>query len=649
MDVFQLRDRVIHDYAEYVRSFVQIREPRLRDFVEQSLRDEVLWPQPLVQMNPSFEPGGWVDDLVNDGILHDECKRIFRIKSEENSLGNSMRLHRHQVEAIHAARQHVNYVLTTGTGSGKSLSYIIPIVDHVMRQGRGKGIQAIVVYPMNALCNSQYGELEKFLRIGYGAGKEPVRFDRYTGQEGHTRREEIIKDPPDILLTNYVMLELILTRPFERPLVNAARDLEFLVLDELHTYRGRQGADVALLVRRVRETCQAPRMLCVGTSATMVSGASHEEQRAQIANVATRLFGANVSPEHVIGETLTRATHAQDFEDDSVLETLRRQIDETAPVPTNYTEFVAAPMASWLENTFGVKRDLDSDQLVRAVPKAIKGEYGAVPDLAMLTGRDEQPCEDAIRRWLLASYTCEPHPETGSQPFAFRLHQFISRGDTVYASLEDHPIRHLSLSGQKFVPGQRDKVLVPLSFCRECGAEYHTVWKSTDVATSHVSFKGRDLSDRVDSEEDGEAGFLYHSPDHPWPDDPTEILDRLPDDWLEVTNGSMRIRQSLSYEQPQVVLVDPSGRVSPNGLRYTYVRTPFRFCQQCGVSYRARRRESDFGRLATLASGGRSTATTILSLSAVRFLRGEAQTWPRSPLHQLGLKPVEFFGSNPPF
>ncbi len=176
MDVFQLRDRVIHDYAEYVRSFVRIREPRLRGFVEQSLQDEALWPQPLIQMNPNFEPGGWIDELVKDRILHDECTRIFRIKSEADTLGNPIRLHRHQVEAIEAARQRVHYVLTTGTGSGKSLAYIIPIVDQILRRGRGQGIQAIVVYPMNALCNSQYGELQKFLRVGYGPGKEPVRF-----------------------------------------------------------------------------------------------------------------------------------------------------------------------------------------------------------------------------------------------------------------------------------------------------------------------------------------------------------------------------------------------------------------------------------------------------------------------------------------
>src|ERR1700676_787238 len=183
MDVFRLRDTVIHEYADYVRSFVQIREAALREYVEQSLTDEALWPQPLIQMNPTFEFGALVDNLVKQEKLHTECEKIFRIKTMSDPLGTPMRLHRHQVDAIHSASRGMHYVLTTGTGSGKSLAYLVPIVDHVLRVGRGNGIKAIVVYPMNALCNSQYGELEKFLRLGYGAGKEPVRFDRYTGQE----------------------------------------------------------------------------------------------------------------------------------------------------------------------------------------------------------------------------------------------------------------------------------------------------------------------------------------------------------------------------------------------------------------------------------------------------------------------------------
>ncbi len=131
---------------------------------------------------------------------------------------------------------------------------------------------------MNALANSQYGELEKYLLRGFPANQAPVRFATYTGQEGKDRKDQIIASPPDILLTNYVMLELILTRPEEDNLIAAAKGLKFLVLDELHTYRGRQGSDVAMLVRRVRDRLEADHLQCVGTSATLASEGTFDEQ-----------------------------------------------------------------------------------------------------------------------------------------------------------------------------------------------------------------------------------------------------------------------------------------------------------------------------------------------------------------------------------
>ncbi|MBI2480158.1 MAG: hypothetical protein HYV60_16465 [Planctomycetia bacterium] len=120
MDVFRLRDSVIHDYAEYVRSFVRIRERRLSQFVDQSLTDQALWPQPLIQMNPSFEVGGWIDDVVSQGVLHEDCRRIFRVKSQDDTTGAPMRLHKHQTDAIRIARSQQNYVLTTGTTLSRS-------------------------------------------------------------------------------------------------------------------------------------------------------------------------------------------------------------------------------------------------------------------------------------------------------------------------------------------------------------------------------------------------------------------------------------------------------------------------------------------------------------------------------------------------
>jgi ATP-dependent helicase YprA (DUF1998 family) len=290
VDAFKVHRQLIADYRSFTEGFVEIRDRHVREHLQLQAGKDAQWPPPWLALNPSFASGGQVIEAIEKGLLHPECAKIFRVgKSAPGDSGTPLTLHRHQFDAIRAAHGGGSYVLTTGTGSGKSLGYIVPIVDRVLREGSGRGIKAIVVYPMNALANSQLEELKKFLTNGYGEGNEPVTFARYTGQEDDDERERILRDPPDILLTNYVMLELVLTRPDERKrLINQARGLHFLVLDELHTYRGRQGADVAMLVRRVREACHATdRLQCVGTSATMVSGQTQHEQRVEVADVAS--------------------------------------------------------------------------------------------------------------------------------------------------------------------------------------------------------------------------------------------------------------------------------------------------------------------------------------------------------------------------
>jgi ATP-dependent helicase YprA (DUF1998 family) len=297
MDVFQVRDRLIGDYRDFTGSFVDIHDKRIREHVDDRMARGYQWPDPWLSLNPNFASGGTITELVETGLLQPECERIFRLKDKRPD-GPVLRLHKHQREAIEAARTGSSYVLTTGTGSGKSLSYITPAVDRVLAaKSLGtyqRGIKAIAVFPMNALANSQLHELQKFLTVGFPDGP-PVRFARYTGQESQEQRAQILANPPDILLTNYVMLELLLTRPRDRGLIEAATGMWFLVLDELHTYRGRQGADVALLVRRLRDACDAPDVQCIGTSATMTTEDDVTEQRIEVARVATTLFGTATS------------------------------------------------------------------------------------------------------------------------------------------------------------------------------------------------------------------------------------------------------------------------------------------------------------------------------------------------------------------
>ncbi len=623
MDVFQLRNHLVGDYGSYVESFIKIRDGRIEKEVKRKLDDGLLWPEPLIQLNPSFEVGESIDELVGDGSLHEECARIFRVGKGNGDPGKPMRLHKHQSDAVRVAEKGDNYVLTTGTGSGKSLAYIIPVVDHVLRRGPGKGIQAIVVYPMNALANSQYGELEKFLCNGYPDGKGPVTFARYTGQESDEDRQSIIADPPDILLTNYVMLELILTRQQEQGLVRGAQGLSFLVFDELHTYRGRQGADVAFLIRRVRDLLAGDSLRCVGTSATIAGSGTYEEQREEISWVASRLFGATVKPEAVIGETLRRATPNYVFDDASfVAELTERLSAEARDFPTSYEDFINDPISVWIESTFGIHEEPGSGRLVRARPTSVSGPTGAAARLAALTGVEAEPCAEAIRAGLLAGYGCAPEPTTGRTPFAFRLHQFFSRGDAVYASIEPEIDRHITLKGQQFVPGDRSRLLMPLAFCRECGQEYYPVRASANDLSDSYEFLPRALSDAHDDDE-SEAGFLFFSATEPWPaQDDDEFWERLPSDWQEEHRGYLRVRKERRKYVPRSVNVGTDGRETPGGLEAQYFPAPFRFCLSCGISYATTLR-SDFTKLGSLGSEGRSTATTILGLSGISSLREE--------------------------
>jgi len=608
VDVFRVRDKVIDDYRSFTTASIDIKDARLKDFYQTELDRDRQWPEPWISLNPAFETGGRIDELVRGGLLDPECDRIFRVKQHLEDPGSTpFTLHRHQREAIEVARSGQSYVLTTGTGSGKSLAYIVPIVDHVLRRPRMPGVKAIIVYPMNALANSQRGELEKFLRNGYGDGREPVTFARYTGQERGEERDRILANPPDILLTNYVMLELVLTRPDERArLVKAAKGLQFLVLDELHTYRGRQGADVAMLVRRVREACSSPQLQCIGTSATMASSGSTLDQKRSVAEVATRIFGASVVPDHVIGETLTRATASDGSEDAAALTAAVR----SGYLPDSYADLAASPLASWIETTFGLATEAVTGQLIRQVPRRLREH--AAPALSELTGLPVQDCHDAIQKALLKGSRVK-HPDTGRPLFAFRLHQFLSKGDTLHVSLEPEQDRFITSKYQVAVPSAPEKLLFPLAFCRECGQEYAVVKEFTrEGETTYAPRASRDITagDAVD-------GYLYLSTQLPWPTDPI-AEGRLPDSWVGPDN--LPLANKTRY-LPKRVRVDTAGhRVDVGGTPAAFIPSPFTFCLSCQVSYE-QTRGRDFSKLLPLDAEGRSSAVSVLSTSLVRALR----------------------------
>jgi len=231
-NVFSFRDQLIEEYSAFSRSFTRIAARDIQREVEQQYADGRYWPEPLIQINPNYQRKATVQQLSESGDLHGACSEIFQTgKTEGNP--QALTLYTHQLEALAKAHQRQSYVVTTGTGSGKSLAFFIPIIDRIVKAKQlhpAPRTRAIVIYPMNALANSQMEELEKFLH-GFEPDHRPFTVARYTGQEREEERQHIADNPPDILLTNFMMLELILTRFEEkdRRVVEHCHGLEFLV------------------------------------------------------------------------------------------------------------------------------------------------------------------------------------------------------------------------------------------------------------------------------------------------------------------------------------------------------------------------------------------------------------------------------------
>lgn len=609
-DVFQFRNQLVERYSNFSRSFVRIAAQDIRQEVERQYQDGRYWPEPLVQINPNYKRQGTVQSLASEGALHAICADIFQTGKPEGH-PQPLHLYAHQLQALAKGQAGQSYVVTTGTGSGKSLSFFIPIIDHIVKakalDGKAR-TRAIVIYPMNALANSQLEELDKFL-YGYQADQRPFTVARYTGQETTSERDAISINPPDILLTNFMMLEYILTRfdDIDRRVVDHCENLEFLVLDELHTYRGRQGADVALLVRRLRERLNADKLVCIGTSATMSSTGTQADRNRTVAAVATRLFGAHISEHDVIGETLERVTDP--LKDVSAIASalpaaIRREHYEWP----DFDAFQRDPLSIWVELNLGIELP-GNEPPRRAKPKTIQV---ASEDLARDANCDIAEARAALQRFLVAAH--DVRTPQGRPPFAFKLHQFISGPGKVLTTLEIASHRHVTLDAQRFAPGRQEEGvhLYSAHFCRDCGQEYLPVWRSVQRPTSYLPREIDDVS--ADDNEDANYGFLC--PLGTGQQYGGQIED-LPETWLDLSRDEPKVKQTYRKSIPYQVTANAQG-LEGSGEEFWFIPGKFRFCLNCGIVHEAHGKDAN--RLSSLSGEGRSSATTMIALSALQQL-----------------------------
>ena len=599
MNVLETHKQVVTDYSTYIRSFLNILDPAIRARVEEKLDEGRLWPEPLLQFNPAFELAGSVVQATSKGILHPAMADILKGYS----------LYRHQVDAIKLGTAGRDFIVTSGTGSGKSLTYIGTIFHDLLSRPATDGIRAVIVYPMNALINSQFEEFKRYEEnYKKSTGKDfPITFGQYTGQESQAVREAMRERPPHVLLTNYMMLELLLTRTAERSIRDSIyAGLAFLVFDELHTYRGRQGADVAMLIRRIQAQCARP-VVFVGTSATMASGGTVAEQKAQIANVATTLFGRKFEADQIISESLARSlADGPVVPDANALRTaVLAGIDPTA----NLDALKQHPLGKWLENRVALRES--GGDLVRGKPRGLSAVVSELAEGAGVDPVAAQAAIDGLLQWL--SHVNQKLQVSGQRYtiLPFKLHQFISQTGSVYTTLDRDENRYITLEPGVFKADESaKKPIFPNVFSRASGHAFVCVTRVGD----HL--EPREFRGASDEDDGGQDGYLIIG-DDVW--DERDDLAFLPDSWLNRARTAPDGRKRAFF--PIRLAFDERGKCSetePMKWWGWFMKAPLLFDPTSGVFYDTKTNEGT--KLTKLGSEGRSTSTTITTFSILNRL-----------------------------
>lgn len=632
MDILNTLSQIRSDYESFIKSFEFVADARIQEAVQKAYESNLFLPDALVQFNPAYEQGGT--------LAHLRTKNLNLLTELDSLIPYS--LHRHQADALVKGLAGQSFVVTSGTGSGKSLTYLTSIFNYCIQNRADKGIKAVLVYPMNALINSQEKEIFKFL-LGWFRAKKgmisgepttlaelqeqiqqanlnlPFTYACYTGQESAEEKERVRKLQPDILLTNYMMLELMMTRAAEDwARASMENQLHFLVLDELHTYRGRQGADVAMLVRRIKGLIAKRRspLICIGTSATMANGADAKQRKEAVARVASQIFGETFTVEQVIEETLQTST-------ETVL--ADRTALRVAIHNSHSMDLAEHPLMSWLEQRVALKREY-----IDEAEKWVRNEPLSIPAIAAQLGEDaEIDTRLALEAVMGLLNRLEEHNRrlSSSEPklLPYRMHQFISQVGMVQATLHTPGEREILLTDEYYYrSGGADLPLFPVVFSRVTGHEFLCVEihgkRIVRRKPDDVRLRSKDLEEDDIPSDKGYIFFLKPGQED-WEENWS--VDNLPDTWIK--RG--KVLPAKNARLPRPIWVTVEGKLEwsqPLDLEgYTqawYIQAPLVLDPSAGVFFDGK--QGEFTKVGGLGSEGRSTATSLLSWFALKALSG---------------------------
>lgn len=626
MNIINIYDKLKDSYKDYLSSFISIKDSRIKNVVTDAIANEEMWPDALIQFNPNFQQGLGVNEMLANGLpIHPELSQFFKDK-----------FYLHQQQAIELGCQNREFIVTSGTGSGKSRTFMATIFNYILHHEddcKNKTV-AIIVYPMNALINSQEKELERYSEIYHQhTGKEsPFTFGKYTGQESDEARERMQNNPPNIILTNYMMLELLMTRAGKEEYLRKCflDNMRFLVFDELHTYRGMQGSDVSMLIRRIRAQAKN-KVLCFGTSATMVSDEemTEQQQKEKVAEVASCIFGSHYDATQIIDETLTPGLESRKV----TRQELARAVRNAVPAGGDYNQLSDYPTAIWIEQNIAMTMSKDSGKYRRGKPLSVDAIANNLNTYLDNIGKDT--CEKHIID-LLSWCNRLNQNSKNKKALPYKIHQFIPQTGNVYSTLGMPELRHLTVEEKLYddisVDGDKKAMFFPIVFSRLSGHEFYVV----DKSGSRIMPRPFESNTYGDEDESSRTGYGYIVVPHVREDIEKFMLDPdsddVPDDWFAYNKkGERKLKRTYVSRFPQKIWFDKYGHYSEavdspgqNYIQGIYVEAPLRYDPTAKTVYSGNTKE--WSKLSKIGGEGRSTATTILSYENIVNLTNDSVT-----------------------
>ncbi len=507
--------RIANKYRRYLKTMFDIKDNDYKRIFERRLEENDSFEKgPYLDVTNSFEKGRNIQQLIDANIISGDFKKIKRLYNIPN-------LHYHQEEALLKAIKGENLIVSTGTGSGKTECFLIPLINELMREKEQSkltdGVRALIIYPMNALANDQIDRLRKTF-IDY----PDITFGCYTGQTPNhektmgkikgaqdqykelnekrideprlrtpLKNERLSRDsmkdrPPHILITNYAMLEYLMLRPDDNVFFDGkyANNWKYVILDEAHTYTGSTGIEVSMLLRRLAAKLNNKNLQFILTSATL----GDEDSNKDVINFAESLCSTKFKEENII-----RAKRIE-----------LKQIDSKYDLGTEFYSFVNELIDYGYDDkyiiekieekySFGLSNDSLSEYLYDLLicdntfwriknfiskPKSIK-------DIRSYTNFSEKEVSEFVEVASRAN-------KNNSKLFDSRYHMFLRATEGVFITLAPHKDLFLDRKNQVFVDDKEYKVFEVVT-CTQC----HSIYLLGYIKDNYLVQKSSAESDEI--------------------------------------------------------------------------------------------------------------------------------------------------------